>query len=175
MSMSEQQNRPTAGRLICFCDIDGTLVHYPSEQDRWGSYTGKSVLPGCWLWVDKVSFSAVVLSEDELASFRLHSLMCIYTCLLSCCNKDDLMSLKVIKVPVRHGSPQVVKTGCCSPVNMLSYVNHLQASLVGSSAGLFFCAESLTTVQSTKYWLSQLLAEHCQCAYACYAGFRETA
>lgn len=46
--------RKTASPLICFCDIDGTLVHYPEEQEKWGTFTGRSVLPGCWLWVDKV-------------------------------------------------------------------------------------------------------------------------
>lgn len=47
--------RPRPGPLVCFCDIDGTLVHYPDEQEKWGSYTGSSVVPGCVMWVEKVS------------------------------------------------------------------------------------------------------------------------
>ena len=53
--MAEQQaTPPKSASLICFSDIDGTIVHYPSEQEKWGSYTGVSVVPGCALWVDKV-------------------------------------------------------------------------------------------------------------------------
>lgn len=43
---------------VCFCDIDGTLVHYPAVQDKWGEITGPSVVPGCFMYVQKVCNSA---------------------------------------------------------------------------------------------------------------------
>ena len=36
-------------------DIDGTLVHYPQEQDKYGEFTRASVVPNCHLWVERVS------------------------------------------------------------------------------------------------------------------------
>ena len=52
----QKERRLKAAPLICFCDIDGTLVHYPAEQEKWGSCTGRSVLPGCVMWVEEVGF-----------------------------------------------------------------------------------------------------------------------
>lgn len=46
--------RPKATQLICFCDVDGSLVHSSEATQQLGSYTGRSVHPGCVLWVDKV-------------------------------------------------------------------------------------------------------------------------
>ena len=65
---------------VCFCDIDGTLVHYPESQAKWGEnwlqspvkigvgqqslqrislmhageITGPSVVPGCFMYVARV-------------------------------------------------------------------------------------------------------------------------
>lgn len=65
---------------VCFCDIDGTLVHYPEAQARWGNelhrlsihagrplslrhemfmllageITGPSVIPGYFMYVERV-------------------------------------------------------------------------------------------------------------------------
>ncbi|KAK9813115.1 hypothetical protein WJX72_009286 [[Myrmecia] bisecta] len=51
---SEIEERPLRStRIVLFCDIDGTLVHYPEVQEQWGQITGPSVLPGCHLYVDK--------------------------------------------------------------------------------------------------------------------------
>lgn len=38
---------------VCFCDIDGTLVHYPEEQAKWGAITGPSVVPGCFMYIER--------------------------------------------------------------------------------------------------------------------------
>lgn len=40
---------------VCFCDIDGTLVHYPETQAKWGAITGPSVIPGCFMYVEKTT------------------------------------------------------------------------------------------------------------------------
>ncbi len=65
---------------VCFCDIDGTLVHYPAAQAKWGNarhrlstyagrllsprlevfmpfageITGPSVIPGYFMYVERV-------------------------------------------------------------------------------------------------------------------------
>ncbi|DBB06799.1 hypothetical protein WJX82_001393 [Trebouxia sp. C0006] len=38
---------------VCFCDIDGTLVHYPEAQAKWGEITGPSVIPGYFMYVER--------------------------------------------------------------------------------------------------------------------------
>lgn len=38
---------------ICFADIDGTLVHFPDKLTSWGEVTQPSVLPNCFLWVER--------------------------------------------------------------------------------------------------------------------------
>ena len=92
----DEHLRPKGARVVCFADIDGTLVsvaavtclqaaapaesccslqvHYPKEQaclevlrrvqgcsdwphtlqDPYGEFTRPSVVPNCWMWVDKV-------------------------------------------------------------------------------------------------------------------------
>lgn len=61
---------PKATQLICFCDVDGTLVHSSEATQELGSYTGRSVHPGCVLWVDKVRASgrASLMAEHRMYS-----------------------------------------------------------------------------------------------------------
>lgn len=40
---------------ICFADIDGTLVHFPNVLSDMGQITQPSVLPNCYLWVEKAT------------------------------------------------------------------------------------------------------------------------
>ena len=73
---------------VCFCDIDGTLVHYPEAQAKWGNaqqrlslhtgrplfprheefmllageITGPSVIPGYFMYVERVQ-SECLLQE----------------------------------------------------------------------------------------------------------------
>ncbi|KAL3148732.1 hypothetical protein ABBQ38_014143 [Trebouxia sp. C0009 RCD-2024] len=40
---------------VCFCDIDGTLVHNPTAEAEWVAITGRSVPPGCFTYVERAT------------------------------------------------------------------------------------------------------------------------
>ena len=50
---------------MAFFDIDGSLVHYPQTLEKWGDITGPSVLPGCFMYVDKVSSAEGMHAEQS--------------------------------------------------------------------------------------------------------------
>ena len=50
---------------MAFFDIDGSLVHYPQTLEKWGDITGPSVLPGCFMYVDKVRSVEGVHAEQS--------------------------------------------------------------------------------------------------------------
>ena len=78
---------------VCFCDIDGTLVHYPEAQAKWGNVlqrlslhtgrplfprheefmllageiTGPSVIPGYFMYVERVRTRATEHCKNQSA------------------------------------------------------------------------------------------------------------
>ena len=69
-NLTNADNAGVLGELESISHVDGTLVHSSEATQELGSYTGRSVHPGCVLWVDKVRASgrASLMAEHRMYS-----------------------------------------------------------------------------------------------------------
>lgn len=124
---------------VCFCDIDGTLVHYPEAQAKWGrppnvlaysfdvvssmrcgitgEITGPSVVPGCFMYVEKASALCIAALGD-----RSHHIL-IYSVTIQETGKRH----KVLKLPPTTTGLQVVAMAVTS-AHRLQLSSNPQAS-----------------------------------------------
>ena len=127
---------------VCFCDIDGTLVHYPESQAKWGrtpnilvivicgvvsslscgvtgEITGPSVVPGCFMYVEKVRALCIAASGT-----RSHHIL-VYCVTMQETGKRH----KVLKLPPTTTGLQVAGLGMTHAYRLqLSSITQASAS-----------------------------------------------